>query len=309
MIGSKNHLTRTVALHIFLLDHSRLNPLQINQIPKLKREWNTLPNSLNEHRKLNTFLLLIFYSILILFWSCKPEFKSHDSWIIAESGLILRTEPSTESKALVTIPFGTRLYLLERSKNESEVIDRETKAKYTNYWYKVSYLSKVGWIFGTFLDSKENYDKILRKKRICDFIFEPFLNHSIPLSKSSSIQPDIQKKFGAPIATEMTRMKNWHEERYNDYFYTIKYDGISFTTIELEKDNRSFILSIEILDNKIPLSQKVLINQNKEDLLNFFGNSYEEKDDEFSFECQLNYLRIAIEKNLISRILIQYYID
>lgn len=60
----------------------------------------------------------------------KPLPQVVSLWINADGGLNLRTEADPKSKILILIPNGTQLTALETKDN----------------WYKVSYMSKTGWV-------------------------------------------------------------------------------------------------------------------------------------------------------------------
>ncbi len=63
----------------------------------------------------------------------------------ATAGLTMRDQPSTSGKALIVIPDGTNVKIIEKGSAE------ETIAGKASVWYKIDWNGNRGWVFGGFL--------------------------------------------------------------------------------------------------------------------------------------------------------------
>lgn len=69
-----------------------------------------------------------------------PEVK-----VQAAAGLTMREQPGTSGKAVVIIPDGSTVKIIDKGSTE------ETISGKTGFWYKVDWNGKRGWVFGGFL--------------------------------------------------------------------------------------------------------------------------------------------------------------
>jgi hypothetical protein len=69
--------------------------------------------------------------------------------------LILREQPSVNSRRIRTLPVNTRVIILEISNTDSTI------GGITNKWYKVLAGNEIGWVFGGYLSDNSNVEKII----------------------------------------------------------------------------------------------------------------------------------------------------
>jgi hypothetical protein len=85
--------------------------------------------------------------IYLLFFS--TEFLlAQSSYVNAIGGLRMRETPSTDGKVVITIPDGEGIYIVEQKENQDTIGGRDGN------WTKVEYNSKIGWVFGGFLNPR-----------------------------------------------------------------------------------------------------------------------------------------------------------
>jgi uncharacterized protein YgiM (DUF1202 family) len=63
----------------------------------------------------------------------------------AAAGLTMREQPGTSAKAIVIIPDGSTVKVIDKGNSE------ETISGKTSFWYKVEWSGRKGWVFGGFL--------------------------------------------------------------------------------------------------------------------------------------------------------------
>jgi len=63
------------------------------------------------------------------------------------AGLTMRDNPSTSGKAIIVIPDGNTVKIIEKGTTE------QTIAGKTSIWYKVDWNGSRGWVFGGFLNT------------------------------------------------------------------------------------------------------------------------------------------------------------
>lgn len=87
------------------------------------------------------FFLFIFYAAVSL------AQQSGTMYVAAKTGLTFREEPTTSSRAIDNIPYGTKLTIIQ--------IDEELKSHVAEnlmgYWQKVKYNNKTGYILDSYL--------------------------------------------------------------------------------------------------------------------------------------------------------------
>lgn len=73
-----------------------------------------------------------------------------EAYVTTDDGskLRVRSEPSTESSEVISIPQNTKLTILDISQNYDQIDN------IIDYWYKISWENKEGWCFGGFLSSR-----------------------------------------------------------------------------------------------------------------------------------------------------------
>ncbi len=87
------------------------------------------------------FLGVIFFSLSLM------AQQSGTMYIAAKSGLTFRDGPGTNSKAIGTIPYGTKITILQ----SEEELKIHTTENITGYWQKVKYNNKTGYILDSYL--------------------------------------------------------------------------------------------------------------------------------------------------------------
>ncbi len=101
--------------------------------------------------------IIIFLLIILSFCSKDKEMSNENidgkakvfRYIVPQSGLRLRKEPTLTAKRLALIPCGAQVVFVEE-KGEEKVIDG-AKGK----WTKIIYNNISGWAFGAFLSDKK----------------------------------------------------------------------------------------------------------------------------------------------------------
>jgi len=87
------------------------------------------------------FFILICFSFL----SYGQEFNVNPFYVWAENGLFLRSEPTTDSEKITTIPFGSSLQFIDFDSNTYTAEEFEG-FKHTSNWMKVAYKSFEGYV-------------------------------------------------------------------------------------------------------------------------------------------------------------------
>jgi hypothetical protein len=92
-------------------------------------------------------LVLIIFFIVVFFTSNYIYGKDENQirYVNSENGLRLRLDGNNSGKILDTIPFGSKVEIIEE-KDKEEVINN-TKGK----WCKVKWQNKSGWVFNAYL--------------------------------------------------------------------------------------------------------------------------------------------------------------
>ena len=73
--------------------------------------------------------------------------------VITSSHLRLRTEPSVNSRAIITLWKGYILEVISRSSTMHSVEGSD------DYWYQISYGGLKGWVFGSYIKLSPTYEK------------------------------------------------------------------------------------------------------------------------------------------------------
>lgn len=86
--------------------------------------------------------------IALLFWCASVQAQEAVSyWVVAKSGLNLRSSPSSKGTKLITIPDGTEVQWIEDSGTKEKV------GKITGHWHKVRWQDHTGYAFSAFLST------------------------------------------------------------------------------------------------------------------------------------------------------------
>lgn len=89
-----------------------------------------------------------------------PATKSHadlNQWGVIKYGSIkLRNEPYEDTKILNYLRLGTIVEVIKKD-NKLVIFDGDK-----NYWYYIIYEGEKGWVFGTFIEIYNNYQKAIR---------------------------------------------------------------------------------------------------------------------------------------------------
>jgi len=95
------------------------------------------------------------------FYYAKPDDDNEDliffqetMYVIAGDGLNLRSEQTTQSKVVKTLPFLTKVEIIERDD------DLITVDGISSQWYKINVENTTGWVFGGYLSNKYDIPKV-----------------------------------------------------------------------------------------------------------------------------------------------------
>lgn len=123
---------------------------------------------------------------LLLFVSLFSQFLNFHSstdkplYVWAESGLVLREVPEVTAKKILTIPYETKLLPINQSEDQSSLViykkrelvfenghaEKHPEFVLKDYWYKVKYRGKEGYVFGGYLST---YSPLKEKEGWVDF--------------------------------------------------------------------------------------------------------------------------------------------
>ncbi|MCB1169507.1 MAG: SH3 domain-containing protein [Leptospiraceae bacterium] len=92
------------------------------------------------------FLAALFVALAACETETEGE-KGISMYAAAQSGLIIRSEPTTESAKLGLIPYGSSLTVLEQAGDTTTILGRQGR------WSKVEFQGIQGWVFGGFLSA------------------------------------------------------------------------------------------------------------------------------------------------------------
>ena len=101
-------------------------------------------------------ILFILYFLFFIFLLLNSKSNNY-AYVISESGLVLRSEATTKSKKITTIPNNSRVEIIKDNG------PKETIYGISSRWYKIKFKNKTGWVFGGFLkiqDKKEIRNEI-----------------------------------------------------------------------------------------------------------------------------------------------------
>jgi hypothetical protein len=104
---------------------------------------------------LRTLIMVACAGIVICSGCKKSEFPA-ERFVISPEGLAVREAPSMAGAVTATIPFGTRVTLLDASRDETE-ITIASGARLRSKWFRLNWNGRDGWVFGAFTGMQEDY--------------------------------------------------------------------------------------------------------------------------------------------------------
>lgn len=99
--------------------------------------------------------------LIILLTNFSISADNESKYVCAKKGLFVREKPNINSKIITKLAFGTKVSTDEKSNEKYEYHDNLNNKDYSDYWYKIKYYDKEGWIYGGFLNSFEELKRIL----------------------------------------------------------------------------------------------------------------------------------------------------
>ncbi len=136
-------------------------------------------------------MILLIFSMPMCNRNNKEEkFSVKNFYVVPESGIKLRKNPSLTGTVLEVIPKDTMVIIFDEANNEVEI------DKIKGKWFKARFYDKEGWVFSGYLSNSPSLE-ILKKYRIGDYssfskplnIFsQPDQNSSIIFSKATHVK-------------------------------------------------------------------------------------------------------------------------
>lgn len=104
---------------------------------------------------------LVFLSSFFCLFLC-AAMAQQEAVISSKSSLSLRSAPSKTSNKIDSIASGAKVEIIEKTSSKEIIEDKE------NYWYKIRFSGKEGYVFGGFLNIIAN-DKTAKEFSYKDF--------------------------------------------------------------------------------------------------------------------------------------------
>ena len=167
--------------------------------------------------------------MLITFSNLYSELPYDSLFVIAESGLILRFKPNTNSQVITTIPFGTKV----RRHFDNWIPD--TINNRINYWMPVEYGKKKGYVWGLYLSQQPFVDisaintdfRIIMEGAHCSQVgYSPdFHWYGIYKHQDSGFQ-EVRKVNIKIFFSQLLTKEEWHNLKSFDGDFLIKTDQL-----------------------------------------------------------------------------------
>ncbi|MBU44249.1 MAG: hypothetical protein CMN76_13595 [Spirochaetaceae bacterium] len=97
-----------------------------------------------------TLTSVLMAALIVTIAACETEPEAKEGitmYAAAKSGLIIRSEATTDSAKLGLIPYGSSLTVLEQTGDTLTILGRQGR------WSKVEFQGITGWVFGGFLSA------------------------------------------------------------------------------------------------------------------------------------------------------------
>ena len=109
---------------------------------------------------------LILFAITAFILISTPLFAIERKAVIIGDRIAMHKTPDANTKAIAHVNREMVVEVIGRSKSPTAVV------KFNEYWYKISYRGKTGWIFGQFLNldsNKKGLTRIFTRRELIDY--------------------------------------------------------------------------------------------------------------------------------------------
>ncbi len=174
-----------------------------------------LPLGKNEMRKfemkkfkLRNIILIIFFITSMECVSVTKSYSSNNKYFCLVN-LNLRNKNSTNSKKILTIPRKSIVRLIKKDTKKVSYLD------YNDYWCKILYNKKIGWVYGAYLVKYNNQDieKFIQKYEFIKYFDESWVWSYLSVPNKISSQVIMKfSEFDSKFDKKNIELSFWFEK-------------------------------------------------------------------------------------------------
>lgn len=229
------------------------------------------------------------YILLIIFisYSCNKTDENNGKeknsienykaeYSIALNGLIIRQKPTLNSKKLMIIPFGEKIYIIRKSQDSKTIIiDKE---EVYGYWNLIQYKKIIGYSFSHYLSSEKLN---IQDVRVQKFIHNPIVKLN-GISTSKDKENFIFGKYGKPKKiTKKFKINRINKKQ--DTIKTYHYNNFKIEVYFAKQIKKQLVQNIYLKKGFIDkLKYNISFNMSSTDIMKIFGKQ--------NFDNQLIYI-------------------
>lgn len=205
---------------------------------------------------------ILIFLLLFISYSLYSNDLPKVAWVNTSSGLNLREAPNLKSRIITMIPYNSKINILEYYSYNTDIING-----IEDYWVKIKYLNKIGWVFAGYLSydsllTDSDYNNIIKRisnmlnnsdQRIASFFKKK-------LQKVDSYNIELSKLFN----TAKYGFKNKYGETYIGNNITIRISIVRFnkTHKKIEKGYEEIKWEVDYINFLTDYIQYINSNEN-----------------------------------------------